>query len=531
MASFMRISRIFPGALAICLAAALAPLKAAGEDAVAVQFHFAGAADLSHDTNFETAARILRSPSSVDFENLVLNRLARAFWSDLQFDAHGNPVEVLRPMLDDLLQVESVASFGAAQDNPSFVLAAHLDQKRGEVWRQNLQTATGGKGAVFSAEGISGRRWDNGLWMVQSGDWVVIGRGDGLASVLRDYLQQLQKAGRPWPAMKDTWLQAVIDWPLLTPANPAPSFPLKPARTTVDMTASGGRFHITAYLTYSEALPWNPQAWRVPKNLVHEPLISFTAAQGVEPYLQLGDTFSKLANDPFTNQFFCWSQREMPFESYMAWPVADATNVLKSLGTEGLAIVNPILEQRDNSLLRWVGGAPEIVWIKSPLMGPFLRVAPGTDGDYLLAGLFPAVESSSPAPAELWAQFENRSDTVYYNWELTGARVRQWRLFSQVMSLAPAVSGRGDSHVATPKAPPPLVAVENWLSGLESPLGNTVTEATRTAPDELTIVRSAPLVFTGLEFVWLSYWLADVPGGPVNMNLMPKARVAGPGGH
>ena len=71
--------------------------------------------------------------------------------------------------------------------------------------------------------------------------------------------------------------------------------------------------------------------------------------------------------------------------------------------------------------------------------------------------------------------------------------------------------------------------MENWLAGLEYALGNTVTEVTRTAPDELTVVRSAPFVFTGLELVWLSHWLADVPAGPVNMNLMPKAKMSGPG--
>jgi hypothetical protein len=45
----------------------------------------------------------------------------------------------------------------------------------------------------------------------------------------------------------------------------------------------------------------------------------------------------------------------------------------------------------------------------------------------------------------------------------------------------------------------------------------------------LTVTRSAPFVFTGLELVWLSHWLADVPPGPVNMNLMPKAKISGPG--
>lgn len=525
----MRMSRIFLAALSVSLAAAIASPKTAAEDAVAVQYHFAGAADLSGDTNFETATRIFRSPTSADFKTLVLNRLARVFWNGLQFDPGGKSVEVLRPMLDDLLQVESVASFGASQDNLSFVLAARLDKKRAQVWQQNLQAAMRGKGAPFTTEGFSGSRWDNAFWMIQTPDWVVVGRGDGLASVRTDYLQQLQKTGRPWPALKDTWLQAVIDWPLLTAGNPAPFIPLKPARTTVDMTASGGRFHITAYLSYPDAVSWTAQPWRVPKDLVREPLISFTATQGVEPYLQLDDTFSRLATDPFTNQFFCWAQREMPFQSYMAWPVNGAASVLKDLGTKGLAIVNPILERQDHSRLKWLGAASEIVWNKSPLMGPFLRVAPGKEGDYLLAGLFLAEEKNPPVPDDLWAQFENRSDVVYYNWELTGIRVHQWRLFCQVMPLLPPVSGHDSSPVAGQKSAPPLVAVENWLAALEFALGNTVTEVTRTAPDELTVVRSAPFVFTGLELVWLSHWLADVPAGPVNMNLMPKAKISGPG--
>jgi hypothetical protein len=97
------------------------------------------------------------------------------------------------------------------------------------------------------------------------------------------------------------------------------------------------------------------------------------------------------------------------------------------------------------------------------------------------------------------------------------------------MPLLPPVSGHDSFPVAGQKSPPPLVAVENWLAGLEIALGNTVTEVTRTAPDELTVVRSSPFVFTGLELVWLSHWLADVPAGPVNLNLMPKAKISGPG--
>ena len=509
----MRLSTIFLAAISASLAAAIAPLNAAGEDAVAVQYHFAGASDLSHDTNFEAAGRILQSPAGAEFKTLVLNRLARVFWSDLQFDPGGEPDQALRPLLDDLLQVESVASFGASQDNLSFVLAARLDSNRAQVWQQTLQAALREKAAPFTAEGFSGSRWDNAFWIVQTPNWIVVGRGDGLASVRTDYLQQLQKTGRPWPALKDSCLQAVIDWPLLTAGNPAPPIPLKPARMTVDMTATGGRFHVTTYLSYPDAVPWTPQPWRIPKDLVREPLISFTATQGVEPYMQVNEVFSKLATDPFTNQFFCWAQRVMPFQSFMAWPVNDAGKVLKDLGREGVATVNPILAQWDHSQLSWVGASSEITWIKSAVMGPFLRVAPSKEGDYLLAGLFMGEENFPVAPDTLWTQFENRSDIVYYNWELTGVRVRQWRLFCELTPLLAPVSGHGSSTATGKKSMPPLFVVENWLTELESALGNTVTEVTRTAPDELTVTRSAPLVFTGLELVWLSYWLADVPAG------------------
>ena len=530
----MRISRIFPpgvflpGVL-LSLMAAVAPFSAMGEDAVAVQYHFAGAADLANDSNFSTAVGILRAPSSAAYETFVLNRLARVFWTDLRFSAGGKSADLIRPLLEDLWQAESVGSFGANTNDLNFVLAARLNNSRAEVWQKNLETAMGGKGASFTAESFTGSRWDNAFWMVRTPNWVVVGRGEGLPSVRRDYLQGLQKSGRPWPELKNECLQAVIDFPLLSGGSVSHAIPLKPVRTTVDITATGNRFHVTAYLAYAEAAAWSPQPWRIPKDLVQEPLVSFTAAQGIEPYLQISDVFSRLATDPFTNQFYCWSQREMPFESYMAWPVSDAANVLKDLGTKGLSILNPILKAHDHSQLKWSPATGQIEWVKSMLMSPFIQVAPGKDGDYLLAGLFPMRDGNPAAPAELWSQFENRSDIVYYNWELTSLRVHQWRLFSEIMPVLAPVSGHTAPPPADKKAPPPYFAVEDWLAGMEFALGNTVTEATRTAPDELTITRSAPLVFTGLELVWLSYWLADLPGAPVDMDLMQKARVSGPG--
>jgi hypothetical protein len=513
----MRTSRIFFAALSLSLAAVTIPLRAAPADSVAVQYHFAGADQLSGDINFQTASRIFHYPSTVNFEGLVLTRLARIFWTKLQFDPAGQPGPVLGPILDDLLRVESIASFDATGDN--FVLAARMDKKRAEAWRQKLETAMRGKGSAMS--GLSGWRWNNGCWMIETPDWVLVGKGDRLASVRTDYLEKIQKTSHPAsPFTKDQWFEAYIDGPRLSAANSPHLLPLKPARATVSISAKSGRFHVTADLSYPQPAFWTPTPWRIPKELVHEPLISFTAAQNVAPYMQLNDTFSRLPNDPFTNQFFCWAQHEMPFQAYMAWPVADGAKVLGELAGQGISILNPFLQGWDHTRLKWSPRNSEINWNKSQLMGPFLRSVSEKEGNYLLAGLFYLYNNQPPAPANLWQQFEGHSDIVYYNWELTGPRVHQWRLYSEIDPQMLPVSGRPDAG---------LNVVESWLAGLELALGNTVTEVTRTSPQTLTLTRSAPFVFTGLELAWLSHWLSGEPAGPVNMNLLPKAKVTGPG--
>jgi hypothetical protein len=45
----------------------------------------------------------------------------------------------------------------------------------------------------------------------------------------------------------------------------------------------------------------------------------------------------------------------------------------------------------------------------------------------------------------------------------------------------------------------------------------------------LTIVRNSQFLFTGLEWVLLSHWLADAPMGPLDYNLLPMAKMTGPG--
>ena len=535
-------------ALAATLVSALFPGKAdaAGSaDAVAVQYHFAGAADLAGNTNFDRAKRIFSLPPASRFQDLVLDRLAGVFGNALQFGPGADSAALLRPMLNDLAQAESTGSFGGRNKNwMDFVLAARLDAIKAAAWQKNLETALQGKGEPLTAEGFSGRRWDrpgnNALWILRARDWVVAGRGEDLAGVRAAYLQNIKRDNRPAPAARETWLSADVDWPLLASWAPLSRCPFKLARTIVDVTAESGRFHATARVFYPQAVSWQSQPWRIPKELVGGPLSSFMAARDPAPYLRLDESLLRLNGNPLTNQLYGWALREMALQSYAAWPVADATNTLRKLGPEAPPVLNPILEARGHTRLVWTPKTDWISWIGIPLTAPTVEPVRDASGDFLMAKLFPLQKKHDPPSNQLWSQFQGRTDLVYYDWELTGLRLTQWRLLTEMLPVIPpptredAARRQRTAQNARPavkgSSPPvPLAVTETWLSELAPALGNTVTEVSWKSPTELTVARNSPFLFTGLELVVLSHWLADAPVGPIDYTLLPRAKMSGPG--
>jgi hypothetical protein len=460
-------------------------------------------------------------------------------------DPGGDSSALLRPMLNDLLQAESAGSFGGRdKDRMDFVLAARLEATNAAAWQKNLETALHGPGEALTGEGFSGRRWDrpgrHALWILRARDWVLAGSGQDLLPVRDDYLKNIKQDNRPAPVEKPAWLSAEADWPFLATWAPLSDCPFKLGRTKLEVTAVRGRMRATAYVSYPEAAPWQSQPWRIPKNLVSGPLSSFLAARNPAPYLNTNLTSSRLSNNPLTNQLFCWALREMVLESYAAWPVTDAGNTLRRLGPEAMAVFNPLLQARDHSQLEWNPKTDQLFWTHLQLTAPVLKAAHDTNGDFLLAQVFPMEARHTPAPDQLWSQIDGRDDLVYYQWEMTGLRLMQWRLLTEVLPVLPPPSPADmDRQKATQNAraaalsthPSSALSItEAWLAELSNPaLNNTVTEVTRTAEHELTVVRNAQLLFTGLELVWLSHWLAGAPVGPIDSTLLPEAKMTGPG--
>jgi hypothetical protein len=254
--------------------------------------------------------------------------------------------------------------------------------------------------------------------------------------------------------------------------------------------------------------------------------MSFTVARDLAPFFKPEAALPRIFPQAFNDQFCCWAQRELAFQTYAAWPVPDGQDVMKKLHQSFLPDLHSLLTQPREAKINWSPSTSEIVWPESSLLAPTISSLHQKDGDYLLAKLFPLSDSKRPAPDSLWKQFEHADNLIYYDWEFTGPRLQQWRILCEFLPVLPAAPPLSP---AKNKLAPPFVVVDGWLGGLTPFLGNTATEIKRSGPNQLSVTRTTPFVFTSFELLWLSHWLTDTPAGPVNTNLLPMAKITGPG--
>lgn len=255
-------------------------------------------------------------------------------------------------------------------------------------------------------------------------------------------------------------------------------------------------------------MPWKSDSWQIPTELVRSPLISFTAGQNIAAFLNLNPLFSRIGGSLLTNQFYAWALGEMPLQSYMAWPVADADKALEEWSTEAPPAFNADLEQFNGSELVWQADLRRLYLSKLGMVAPDLTAALDHGRQFLLSTLFPLLPNNPPAPDELLKQINGRTNLVYYDWEITGPRLQEWRLLGRILLTRRGVKTH-DMAVAR--------GIEDrWMGGLRPLVGNTVTEITRVAPNELSVVRNSPVGFTGIEIFLLSDWLSTAGSAPVD---------------
>ncbi|MFM8471559.1 MAG: hypothetical protein ACKODH_16615, partial [Limisphaerales bacterium] len=147
----------------------------------------------------------------------------------------------------------------------------------------------------------------------------------------------------------------------------------------------------------------------------------------------------------------------------------------------------------------------EIGWVGMPILVPFVRPAPEPGDDFLLfgsmAGIIPMGPNTNPPPAELLNQFLPRTNLVYYDWEITEAKLAQWVPIFQITAMLSA-------NPSFPGA-----AANQWLRAVSPKLGNAITEITAASAAELKAVRRSDIGLTAIELALLTRWL-DNPAFP-----------------
>jgi len=488
-----------------------APSPEPGE--LLLRWRFLGQAQLSGDTNAACFRNIWALATTQRLAQETLRKLARApqqLCKEALATPNADLSPLLRPLLDDLLQGESFGECRAgAGPTPEWTLAVKLDEARGERWGANLRQVLAAFGASVPAD-AKAQSWEakraaapDRFGLARAGQWLVLGWGQGALPNHAEVVNRLKAAGRP-AAANAAWLEveANLSWlakELQWPAG------IKWPQAHLTTIGRGANLRTSGRLTFAEPLRLRIEPWRIPTNTIRERLISFSGVQGVGGWLAQQPWLQQVGLEPAPNQVFGWAQKQVPFETYLAWSLPDALRKLPRVAQRlpGLIKTNwPWLGVRE---VNWDTNVAQVTCLGLPIIRPFLQPAPAPENDFLVAGIFPVSSMKQPpGPPELYAQLLGRTNLVYYDWEETQSRLEDWRHLLTIYSMVRGYRPPGTND-------PALV----WLAdtNMTGWLTNSITEVTLTSPRELLLTRASSLGLTGFELVTLGRWL-DNPAFP-----------------
>jgi hypothetical protein len=491
----MRLSRLFFGGLVAILAFHLQAAQAS--DYPLARIHFLGTSQFSANTNSERLARIWTLPESLQLRAQTLEKLSRWPEKFLDGQSFSNRFALIRPLLDDVVQSESVLEWRGLPDGQSqLVLAIQLSDERARLWDTNLWQFLHASNIASPPDQVR---------MASEGKWFLLGIGSPKLPLFSNVLSRIRRDGRPGPALKTNWLEADIDWPKLQPWLPLSNSWLKLARTEIQLNNRDEYLRTTVRAFYPKAIGWKFEPWQVPTNLVRSPLISFSASQNLAALANDVPLFRRAQLNPLASQLYLWSRPDVPFQSLMAVLAKDAGKTLQRLGVLWPATFNADVKAHFTGEIFWSTNQHEILWRGLPVIVPFLAAMKDKSGEFFVGGLFPEIPGTNPPPAELLGQIMGRTNLVYYQWEVTQNRLMQWRVLDQLRLIAVPLAGgpnSGPENVSFVSMPE-----QKWSAALAPLLGNTVTEITLTAPDQLLLVRKSHSGFTGFELMQLAKWL------------------------
>jgi hypothetical protein len=492
--------------------------------------HFVGSRHLSSGTDAAKLREIWALPETrqlLEQTLLKLTHAPRTFYGDRISSAQDERgAALLRPLLDNLLGEESFFQVrGPADQHAEWTLLIELPAERLKVWTSSLEELANlwglGRPTERTVEGYAAREIKrtnapNLVVWAEAGQWLVLSIGQNSLPTFSEALGRIKSTGRPIPKASGYWLQLEADLPRLHQALSL-SASIRWPTMALSLTGAGENLRSTMRLAFAESMTGPLPPWRVPTNIIREPLVSFTAMRGVGPLLGTCPTVSKLQLTAPPNEVFLWAQDGTAFQTFWAWPAQEAINTLKRIAEVAPSLVSPELQKRGVAQIIWQPTNSQVFWKALPAITPFLTRSEDGGREYITGGLFPPLRSTNPPPPDLLAQFIDRTNLLYYDWEITQGRLFQWQVLSQLFAVIADKPQLTTNYAALP-----------WLLKIGPYLGNTVTEITVNSPREWSLNRKSHLGLTGVELVTLARWLESTNFPRLSFDLPRPPRRAVP---
>lgn len=491
---------------------------------VIYRHHFAGMTAIAAGTNAAKVKEVSELPALKRMASEVVAKLAKApreLWKKHLPAKASNGGELILPILEDIFAAESLVEVRGSLARPEWIVAAQISDDRARLWDKNLRALTAawelGKPAEVTAHGFKG--WEikrggypNRVQVLRAGKWMVAGWGSDKLPLSTELLEAAAKSGRLETALAtNVLLNLEADLPRIGTVVPAMgNYRFPPVQLSV--SGRGEFLRTEAQFRYSQPLSWKFEPWRIPTNIIPEKIVTFTAAQGIAPLLKTIEGVPELGLKQLPNQVSMWGIGDAPGQVFAAFPYENASNAMQKLAHT----MPPVLSKRFSDAMGqigWVSNRAALLWQGIPFVVPYLEPLRVAGTEYLFFGMFPRLVGSNAPPAELFAQLGGRKDLVYYDWEVTGARLPHARQLYQLNYLA-----------RKRLLPDSKSAGEVWLRALGDVIGPTITEISVKSPTELSLVRKSHIGFTAFELTTFSLWLES---GGFPLRFEPRPPVPG----
>lgn len=471
--------------------------------APALRVHWIGRAQITNDLRGLGLTRVWRLPESTRIETRVLDRLVGVLQGSGLLNTQLS-AQALRPLLDDLVQSEFYLEYGgstAAEGSGMLAVAIRLDAERSAAWQSAASGALAGN--VNSAPNAGKAP---ALFQVTSGNgWTLAGIARGSNSLLNAFSSRLQGGQTPFAVSSNyLWLEARINPRTLLDGrtNQAQSGLLNsqplPAELLLSILGSGDQVITRIDGTFASRLPFELKPWKIPTLFIREPLVGFTAARGFGSWLAPLKEWKSLSQDPAPDQAFFWSQNGSPFFLAAAFLLPASTNFGDQLQEFCQRTANPWIASNAFGKIEVSTNLNGLVWSGLPYLAPVFRTVNTAEGSFLLGSAVPELPTNGPPASEVFWQITDQNNLLYYDWELTGARVQAGVYLSQLARLIFHHPQLGTNSASL-----------GWFQAAAPYLGNCLSTLAPSGTNQLVFSRRSTIGLSALELHLLAQWLED----------------------